>query len=286
MCSSLPPTPSQVRRRLLRRTKCFECACALCADPDEAGRRGSWLRCVQCGDGWQRSSPPPAAAPPAAWVCARDGCSGRTEAAALWALERSLRAQLRSTSDGGGEGGGAAAEAAFDALEAAALRRLHPDHALLLQIRLARIAYALSGAAADAADAARRIGLAEEALASARKLLEPYDPQKADLLFKLGAWRRARARAPPSRHTPSHPASAPTSKTLSPTPARHALASFSPKGSEAACAAYHAGGAALLESAQQFGLVCGADAPPTAAARQLAALCMQGLKAARAARAS
>ena len=49
----------------------------------------------------------------------------------------------------------------------------------------------------------------------------------------------------------------------------------------AAREAYHAGSRCLLESAQQFAFVCGKEEKPTRAARELAALCMRSLKAAR-----
>ena len=121
------------------------------------------------------------------------------------------------------------------------------------QVRLSRLAYCVRDVAADAAEARRRIELAEEALATARPLLEPFDPQKADLLFRLGSW-------------------------------QHALGVMSQAGSEEARAAFHAGSRSLLESAQQFALVCGEAEKPTAAAKELAGLCMRSLRAARQAR--
>ena len=167
-------------------------------------------------------------------------CSARSARSAVWALETSLRCDLR----------GAEAEADYTCIEKRALARLHPQHAIVLQARLARIAYGLRGNAADAAEASRRISLAEIALASARLLLEPFDLQKADLLFRLGFF-------------------------------HHTLGTLSPAGSEAARAAYHAGSACLLESAEQFAFVCGREEKPTRAAQELAALCMRSLRAAR-----
>ena len=76
------------------------------------------------------------------------------------------------------------------------------------------------------------------------------NPNQADLLFRLGSW-------------------------------HHALGALSPAGSAAAREAYHAGSRCLLESAQQFAFVCGREEKPTRAARELAALCMRSLKAAR-----
>ena len=158
----------------------------------------------------------------------------------MWSLEAGLRLSLAE----------AEAEADYSRVEQRALARLHPQHAIVLQARLARIAYGLKGNAADAAEARRRISLAEVALQSARQLLEPFDTQKADLLFRLGSW-------------------------------HHALGALSPAGSEAAQAAYHEGSRCLLESSQQFAFVCGREEKPTRAARELAALCMRSLKAAR-----
>ena len=243
--------PTHVRQRLLRRTKHFVCRCALCVDADEGGRRGGLLRCPTCAcpatDGatatWCAPSPPPPARP-TAWVCAR--CGGASEAAQVWALDAILRRRLRHA------GVGPEAAPQYERIERAVLGAgFHPNHALVLQCRLARLAYCVHGAAADAADAARRCGLAEAALATATALLEPFDAQKAELLFKLGSWRQQ-------------------------------LGALSPPRSDEARAAYHAGGAALLESARQFAFVCGKDAKPTVAARELAALCMRSLKLARA----
>ena len=62
---------------------------------------------------------------------------------------------------------------------------------------------------------------------------------------------------------------------------RGILGALSPAGSAAAREAYHAGSRCLLESAQQFAFVCGKEEKPTRAARELAALCMRSLKAAR-----
>ena len=237
--------PSYVRQRLLRRTKHFVCRCALCVDADEGGRRGSLMRCTACaadGATWRAPSPLPPERP-TKWACAR--CGGTSEAAQVWALDAILRRRLRNA------GVGAEAAEEYDRIERDVLRAgFHPNHALVLQCRLARLAYCVHGAAADRADAERRCSLAEAALETATALLEPFDAQKAELLFKLGSWRQQ-------------------------------LGALSPPRSDEARAAYHAGSSALLESARQFEFVCGKDAKPTASARELAALCMRSLKSAR-----
>lgn len=222
--------PNYIRQRELRRAKQFACVCAKCTDPLETDTCASCLRCPSCDGGWQV----PAAPACEAWVCGRCGATSARAEVERW--DALLRAQLAAVLDSAATAAaadekcaaaaqrGAATRSRLRGVMAEALKRCHPNHALLLQAHLALVACAFPDAEESAAppgwksqSAAKaatspppaspqelRLAAARAALELAGRVLPLHDPQKGDLLFTIGRTQhhlaqdhlRARARAP------------------------------------------------------------------------------------------
>ena len=204
--------PTYIRRQLLNRTKHFICRCVKCRDPLECDTYSSCLRCTNCVSGWQL----PVLSPPTChladlrslqsdeegeeedddeeveemeWVCGVCGYTTPLEEVIQW--DEELRERLASCLDEENVFG----EEVLRKLMSDALERCHPNHAILLQARLALSACTLGDV--NTSDGSKRLAsrivAAEEALALASRLLPLADPQKADLHFQIGVSRHRMA---------------------------------------------------------------------------------------------
>lgn len=277
--------PTYVRRRELRRAKCFTCECRLCTDPCEGDRCGGFLRCTTCERGWQRwmaitaEAPPAAAADEAAaaaddWVCA--SCGTRTAHEVVLSWDEALRARLaqcvgpEAASSGGAAAGSERAatstEATLRQLLAEAARRCHPNHALLLQMRLLLVAIAFNGGGEGTYEQMRRqLRAAQDALGAARRVLAAHDVQLADLLFQIGRLQHGLAQEAlrPSHGTGQAPSGGAVGQ----------------KEHQKDVQAWLRGAAeAMLSAAAIFEIGLSADASPARAATQFAQLCIESLR--------
>ena len=155
--------PTYWRQRALRRSKLFTCRCCVCADPTDGERFGGSFVCTSCGRGWQRQPPPSlssAASPDAGmveedWQCTACGAVRPHAEIIRWDDEQRARLErcLQPSADGDGRAAGQVG---------ARLRRLlcdlqaacHPNHAMLLQARLALVCFGFD----DEGEGAPRIG--------------------------------------------------------------------------------------------------------------------------------
>lgn len=133
--------PTYVRQRELARSKHFRCGCALCTDPFEGGRCGSYLRCTACAHGWQGAQP--GALDCAHWQCVSPSCGATTALSDVLRWDDARRTELSSILSAANESGTPtqAVGVRLRAFIASALSRCHPNHALLLQARLALVAF-------------------------------------------------------------------------------------------------------------------------------------------------
>ena len=180
-----------MRQRELQRSKQFRCACELCTDALEADR---------CGEASCAASRAIAGGS----ICTKttreqDRCGGGVSRVELTSHEQVVkwddeqRARLASLLPVDG----ASSEQVEPKLRAfihAALRTCHPNHAIVLQARLALVAFGFDdsdedeapGATTDCTGLQRKLHAATEALQLAERILPQDDPQKADLLFQMG----------------------------------------------------------------------------------------------------
>ena len=292
--------PTYVRQRHLLRSKHFVCGCALCQDPCEGERCGSFLPCRRCKAGWQRPTPKQANAGMSGgggsfsgWRCAACGAVTSVDEMAAWDDEqRQVLASLVHVPEAGAgspsldkdkddDDEGAASrlvQRRLTAFISDALTRVHPNHALLLQARLLLVAFGFRGAADASSDG--KLQAAQVALALAERLLPGVpDAQKADLLFQVGvahygrvhharsvAMQAAAAYQAPRDHGGGQP--------------QHRAAAV--QAAQVAAEASQATATAMLASARIWAAVCseGEAAAPCVAAKQFADLCLQQMAAA------
>lgn len=247
--------PTYVRQAELRRSKHFTCTCELCEDPCEKGRCGSFFRCRRCLNGWQGWQRDGAADELSSWRCG--ACGQATPHAEMIRWDEEFRERIASCL----AGSAGKIEATLRTLIEDALLRCHPNHALLLQCRLALVAFGFddegdSGRgghlARGAGSIVRKLAAAEDALLLAERILPAHDAQKGDLLFQIGLGRHTLAQA--------------------------ALRSAATE-RERARALLRASAEAFLTGAVQFAAVlsAGERAGPACAARQFAQLSMKQL---------
>ena len=254
--------PTYWRQRALRRSKLFTCRCCVCADPTDGERFGGSFVCTSCGRGWQRQPPPSlssAASPDAGmveddWQCTACGAVRPHAEIIRWDDEQRARLErcLQPSADGDGRAAGQVG---------ARLRRLlcdlqaacHPNHAMLLQARLALVCFGFDDEDEGAHEDRRlreKLAAAEAALQLAWRVLPHPDAQKADLYFQIGLAQHGLARAA-SASRPSERA--------------------------AASQLMRAAAESMLRSASQFGAILseGAGSRPAKAAKEFAQLCMR-----------
>ena len=80
--------PAYVRRRRLKLTKLFDCRCAVCVAPCEAGA----LQCDRCGGGWLSQAADAAPDGDGCWSCSR--CGAQTAHSEVLAWDHELRKTL------------------------------------------------------------------------------------------------------------------------------------------------------------------------------------------------
>ena len=187
--------PTYVRRRELFRSKSFWCVCAKCADPLEGDTFGGCLRCPRCTTGWQLYAPCSGE-----WACGR--CGWRTPLADVVQWDEEMRAELSTCLEPSAQedeeidgdldwlpSSSRGCVWRVRAFIAEALKRCHPNHAMLLQARLALLAFGFGdehGGVGGEAWLRARLAAASEALALAERILPRADQQKGDLHFQMG----------------------------------------------------------------------------------------------------
>ena len=205
----------------------------------------------------------------------------------------------------------AGVEGRLRAFISATLRICHPNHALLLQARLALVAFGFAdppepessaggageggageggagergagegGAGADDGRLQRKLSAAEEALSTAERILPADDPQRADLLFQIGwahhglaqqAISDGRRQVAAAKAAAAH---AGVGRVAAEGVARATAAEAQRKSAvatKAAADAFLRSAAVWAEAHTQ-----GKDAPPCRAAREFADLCLASL---------
>jgi hypothetical protein len=199
----------------------------------------------------------------------------------------------------------AGVEGRLRAFISATLRICHPNHALLLQARLALVAFGFAdphepesrpesgaggageggagegGAGADDNRLQRKLSAAEEALSTAERILPADDPQRADLLFQIGwahhglaqqAISDGRRQVAAAKAAAAH---AGVGRVAAEGVARATAAEAQRKSAvatKAAADAFLRSAAVWAEAHTQ-----GKDAPPCRAAREFADLCLASL---------
>ena len=255
-----------MRQRELRRSKQFVCACPACVDPcEEGGTCAGCMRCHSCGHGWQSQDP---LKPMGEWRCAFAACGGTTPYEEVIRWDDEQRAALSSLLQAADALPARAVETQLRDLIATALNRCHPNHALLLQARLALVAFGF-----DDSDGSpqRKLVAAQEALLLAERILPPADAQKADLLFQIGVGLHAQAQRvmAEGRLAVAHaPADAQKQRDAARAAAR------------GAAEATKAAAEAMVRSARQWSSVQseGIRAAPCKAAKEFAELCLSQLR--------
>ena len=167
--------PAYVRRRRLKLTKLFDCRCAVCVAPCEAGA----LQCDRCGGGWLSQAADAAPDGDGCWSCSR--CGAHTAHTEVLAWDHELRKTLAELEEL------PPSEAGYAGLTERALSRCHPNHGFVLQARLTLLARCYPGTRQDVTSAAKKLGAAEAALSLALRILPPYDEQVGDLHYQIGS---------------------------------------------------------------------------------------------------
>lgn len=179
----------------------------------------------------------------APWRCSQ--CGACASAADVRAWDGEVRRQLReisATIANGTEKDLNSSSSRLAGLLQTLLSRCHPNHALVLQARLALVTCATPLYATSMEETRRKIELLNAALHVAGRVLPPYDAQKGDLLFQLGV-------------------------------ARNCLAS-----SENDATMLKASIQALLGAVAQFNITFGGESKPAQVSRELANLGMRRLR--------
>lgn len=171
-----------------------------------------------------------------------------------------------------------------------ALRTCHPNHAIVLQARLALVAFGFDdsdeeeapGATTDCTGLQRKLHAATEALQLAERILPQDDPQKADLLFQMGC----------AQHEIAHRTmtAAKRQLTMAATEAGRAGAGVTPttamvhaaalEAARSASEATKAAADSFVRSARLWASAHsqGEEAPPCKAAKEFAKLCLASLR--------
>lgn len=188
--------PRYYRRRQLLLSKGFACRCTRCEDPTDSGTFGSAIRCAGCTRGWQTEQ-----VHEGLWVCS--ACGATTAEHEVWEWDRRLRARLTAVQlEPHAEKGPSQAgnRSAYSQIITDALERCHPNHAIVVQALVSALSAAkpvdgpsLEGPSVESAQ--ETIIAAEQALGALERTAPPFDAQKADVLFQLGAARHVLARA-------------------------------------------------------------------------------------------
>lgn len=181
--------PRYFRRRQLSASKSFACRCARCEDPTDGDLFGSALQCRACARGWQREQVrADGAVGDGSWLCG--ACGTSTAEREVWAWDARLREKLAAAQQGDGPSSEAYAQVVAEALE-----WCHPNHAIVVQALVAAVrAHGSAGP-----DLERTVCAAEIALAALERTAPPFDAQRADVLFQMGAARHELALAARAR---------------------------------------------------------------------------------------
>ena len=276
-----------MRQRELQRSKQFRCACELCTDALEADRCGGFMRCLACNRGWQHLHEDNERAGQVWWQCVACGAVTSHDQVVKWDDEQRARLASLLPVDG------ASSEQVEPRLRAFihdALRTCHPNHAIVLQARLALVAFGFDdsdeeeapGATTDCTGLQRKLHAATEALQLAERILPQDDPQKADLLFQMGC----------AQHEIAHRTmtAAKRQLTMAATEAGRAGAGVTPttamvhaaalEAARSASEATKAAADSFVRSARLWASAHsqGEEAPPCKAAKEFAKLCLASLR--------
>lgn len=223
--------------------------CAKCIDPLEGDTFGSCFRCLHCGAGWQLPHS-------GKWCCTV--CGFEVPLAEVREWDDQMRQMLEHCLDLPPE----QMAPRLRAFITEALRRCHPNHALLLQARLALVSLAMPANEACDEDNespwCEKLIAADKALALSVRIGPSRDFQRGDLLFQKGLAHHSLA--------------------------QHALHVAQQQGMRtrptAAATHLRAAADAMLRAAAEFRATCseGAEARPYIAASKFASLVVQQIR--------